>query len=501
MVLLASAVCTKTGKTIVSRQFVEMTKARIEGLLAAFPKLMSTEKRHIQHTFVETDSVRYVYQPLDKLYMLLITTKTSNILEDLETLRLFSKVVLDCCKMVDESEVSKKSFDLIFAFDEIVALGYRESVNLAQVRTFVEMDSHEEKMYQAVRQSQERDAKVKMREKAKELQRQRIDAVKKGVRLPTSSSSPYMSMAPVAESIYDIKVSKPEPLKYSSSNKALKLGAKSKDVDLFVDQLKSEGEKVVPLNKKPTIVTSPASIQNDVHIKKEERLIAVIGRDGGVRNFELHGLISLKIANEKYQKIVLQFNDESGNIPLQTHPNVDKELFKNNRLIGLKNPSKPFPLESEVGLLKWTLQSQEESAIPLSINCWPSENGYGGCDVNIEYNLEHVDLELNNVTVTIPLPFGNAPVIQECNGVYSYEPKKNILIWSIAVVDSSNSTGSIEFESPKSTASDFFPIKVDFISKSAYNKIKPVEIKMVDDNTPIKFSSETSLFTGNYEII
>jgi hypothetical protein len=57
MVVLASAITTKTGKCLLSRQFVEMSKVRIEGLLAAFPKLMGSEK---QHTFIETDAVSFV---------------------------------------------------------------------------------------------------------------------------------------------------------------------------------------------------------------------------------------------------------------------------------------------------------------------------------------------------------------------------------------------------------------------------------------------------------
>ena len=47
--------------------------------------------------------------------------------------------------------MSENAFELIFAFDEIVALGYRENVNMAQVRTFTEMDSHEERIFEAMR--------------------------------------------------------------------------------------------------------------------------------------------------------------------------------------------------------------------------------------------------------------------------------------------------------------------------------------------------------------
>jgi coatomer subunit delta len=51
---------------------------------------------------------------------------------------------------------------------------------------------------------------------------------------------------------------------------------------------------------------------------------------------------------------------------LQTHPNVDKELFKTKAQIGLKNSTKPFPINTDVGVLKWRYQTQDESAIPLT---------------------------------------------------------------------------------------------------------------------------------------
>ena len=73
---------------------MDMSRIRIEGLLAAFPKLVGTGK---QHTYVETENVRYVYQPIEALYLLVVTNKQSNILEDLETLRMLSKLVSFIC--------------------------------------------------------------------------------------------------------------------------------------------------------------------------------------------------------------------------------------------------------------------------------------------------------------------------------------------------------------------------------------------------------------------
>ena len=125
-----------------------MPKAKIEALLASFPKLTS---EGTQHTTVETDNLRYVYQPLEELYMVLITSKRSNILQDIDTLHLFAQLVTSVCRnRLDEREILRNAFELLSAFDEIVGLGFRENLTLPQVQNILEMESQEEKIQEII---------------------------------------------------------------------------------------------------------------------------------------------------------------------------------------------------------------------------------------------------------------------------------------------------------------------------------------------------------------
>lgn len=515
MVLIAAAVCSKAGKPLISRQFVEMTKSRIEGLLAAFSKLMTTGK---QHTFVETDSVRYVYQPLDSLFMLLITTKASNILEDLETLRLFSRVIPEYCRNLDEADILDNSLNLIFAFDEIVALGYRESVNLAQIRSFVEMDSHEEKVFNAVRETQMREAKNKMREKAKELQRAKLESSKRGGKPMTSmgslgsmgGSGGFGGQGGYNPSPMESTPAEPPKPAYTApmrkENKAMKLGGKSKDVDSFLDNLVNEGERVAPASaavnggvskaRAPQISTEPVSVSI------EEKLSLSAGRDGGLQNMEIHGLMTLRVSDENCGRIKLKLqNTANKSIQTQTHPNIDKDLFRTKNIIGLKNPAKPFPMNTGVGVLKWRFQTTDEMEVPLSINCWPSDNGAGGCDVNIEFELENLDLELNDVVISIPIPHGvGAPNVSECDGEYTHDTRRGALIWQHPLIDRDNKSGSMEF-SVGGSPDDFFPVKMSFESSKSYSGINVLECVEYDSEAPVKYGSDTSFIAEKYEIV
>ena len=82
--------------------------------------------------------------------MVLITNRQSNILQDIDSLHLFAQVVTSICKSLDEIEILRNAYELLSAFDEVVTLGYRENLSLSQIKTFLEMESHEERIQEII---------------------------------------------------------------------------------------------------------------------------------------------------------------------------------------------------------------------------------------------------------------------------------------------------------------------------------------------------------------
>eukprot|EP00800_Vazella_pourtalesii_P021293 TRINITY_DN7853_c0_g2_i2.p1 TRINITY_DN7853_c0_g2~~TRINITY_DN7853_c0_g2_i2.p1 ORF type:complete len:453 (-),score=114.69 TRINITY_DN7853_c0_g2_i2:58-1416(-) len=447
------------------------------------------------------------------LYTVLLTTTASNILEDLESLRLFSRVVTEYCSTVSEAEVKDQAFQLIFAFDEIVALGYRENVNMTQIRTYIDMDSYDEKVFIANRKAQEREAADIMKRKAKELEIARKEQAKKGgigrgdrVSFPGGISGSGV----VTSDIQNSAVSDSKPSAYSSQGKTgsrgMKLTPKARNVETFVDSIRKEGGDVSTLSAKSTrTATSQPSVavkySAPVHILVQEKINLLADRNGGLEQFEINGVLYL-IVNETdgLENTQMQIESkEKRNFQMQVHPNIDKKLFSQNSIIAIKPEGKPYLLGEKTGVLKWRFASTDESNIPLTINCWPSDGG-DRCDVNIEYELTQPTLSLSDVTISIPLPTGSGnPVVTESDGDYAVDSKKRVLDWHLAVIDSSNRTGSMEFSIP-GLQDDFFPISIQFHSDRPLMQFSIHDVIARNTGEKVKFSSEAELTVERYVI-
>uniref|UniRef100_A0AC34Q5T1 Coatomer subunit delta n=1 Tax=Panagrolaimus sp. JU765 TaxID=591449 RepID=A0AC34Q5T1_9BILA len=382
MVLIAIALITKNGKNLLTRQFVtKMTKLRLEGLIEVFPKLVAGNSSQRQHTFIETESVRYVYQPLDDIYVVLITTKQSNILEDLEALRLFARVVTEYCSSVNESGILNNAFELIFAFDEIVALGYRENVNLAMIRTYTEMDSHEERIHKQILNAQMREAISRGQQRAKELKNKKYDHDKRsGMSSGTAISSSNAAFVSASTIDRQIPATKFESSKLStnSSSKALKLGSKGVSDEAFLEKLRDEGQIIADVKKVQLSAGRKTSEENlnreAVLVKLTEKLSATVSRNGGVESADVTGSLTINVNDSAFVTTALKIGTNSDKqCQMQVHPNMDKNSWQTDNVLKLKNVDKTYPLKNDVGLLKWRLPIEDEEDLPLVLNVFPNE--------------------------------------------------------------------------------------------------------------------------------
>jgi len=473
---------------------------------------------------VEQDNVRYVYQPLDELYMVLITNRQSNILQDIDSLHLFAQVVTSICKSLDEREILRNAFELLSAFDELVTLGYRENLSLSQIKTFLEMESHEERIQEIISrvrkslliplgaqwlliyialQNKELEATEERKRKAKQLELQRKEMARSGrSAVPRTPSYPTYTppSRPTVPDTYDsYEAAKNKSFKYvilsrrcvildtnergrpkSTKGKGMQLGKKSKTTDMFErvrGDLGPEAEEAAPLvpisqpsttaDRAPSARVSSSLDRDAVHVTVAETIAAKLSREGSLKFFEVKGDLQLRISDPSLTRVKLDVvANATSDAQFRTHPNVDKGLFSNSKTIQLKDPSKGFPANVSVGVLRWKANAKADmnDVLPITFTVWVNKSSDDSYTVTIEYELTGGDT-LKDVIVTIPYATSE-PAVSSFDAVY--EVSGDSLDWTIGTVDEENQTGAFEFEAQAEDDSEFFPMSVRFSKSKPY---------------------------------
>uniref|UniRef100_A0A2P2KJN0 Coatomer subunit delta n=1 Tax=Rhizophora mucronata TaxID=61149 RepID=A0A2P2KJN0_RHIMU len=336
----------------------------------------------------------------------------------------------------------------------------------------------------------------------------RIDSSFSDLSISSSGSGSGMGLA-IDIDVYSSKSKGRQPSAATAPPKGLgmQLG-KSQKTNQFLESLKAEGE-VIYEDVQPKVgqtKSSPPVPSDPITLTVEEKINVTLKRDGGVSNFDVQGQLSLQILNQEDGHIQVQI--ETGDEPsvlFKTHPNMNKELFAHDNILGLKDPNRPFPTgqvgdAAGVGLLKWRMQSADESKVPLTINCWPSVSG-NATYVNIEYEASNM-FDLQNVVISMPLPaLSQPPSVSDVDGEWRYDSRNSILQWSIILIDDSNRSGTMEFVVPPADPSAFFPIAVQFSATNTYSGVKVVSVIPLKGGPSPKFSQRTQLITDNYQVV
>ena len=83
---------------------------------------------------------------------------------------------------------------------------------------------------------------------------------------------------------------------------------------------------------------------------------------------DVQGQLNLHISDSSLSRIQLGLHSsDADGTQFKTHPNVDRNLFKDHHRIGLRDASRPFPLNQQMCVLRWRLQAKP-GAITLPIS-------------------------------------------------------------------------------------------------------------------------------------
>jgi hypothetical protein len=135
-----------------------------------------------------------------------------------------------------------------------------------------------------------------------------------------------------------------------------------------------------------------------------------------------------------------------------------------------------------VGVLKWRAQTNDETLVPIIINCWPTQ--------------------VRNLCVVIPAPVDSVPSIVPSIGQANFSKREGTVTWEVPIVDGSAASGTVEFTLSGMSSSDaLFPTNVSFTAPTTLCELSIPEVRSADEGGgTLPFSTSSSLAVETYQI-
>lgn len=488
--ILSIAIVTKDGTPLIARQFTRLTRTQIEGHLGAFPKLLSKSNQ----SYIETENIRYVYQELAEVYFILITTKDSNILEDLDLLALLVDLTRQCIESdaeITPGAVLHNSFELICAYDECIFDGYRQNVTCGDVETFLRMESKDELEFLRTKKEKEEKAKQEMNEKLSEIAKMK-KANKQNMSAVSGGSGSIPSTVTVVSESTDLGMEERKPKQTrrpAAAGKGMTLGKKVSARDRAQQMILEEGlSPTAERERKPVEAARPTFSGVDVHLTEE--CTATISKVGVVKELSVQGKLTVSSGTKQTYFLQVKLGADAGKFKMMPVKQPQRRLFQQAKQLQFDNTTPGNPMT----ILGWRMTSTEASDLPLSITCWvPDPNAQ---PITFSCEIEKTgDMDLEGIEISIPVYRPRNASVSQCDGEHEILERDNIIKWTVAELNDSNSTAAIEFSVPNGDPDSFYPITVGFQSNSLYCDI---DVESVADSVesfdnPSKYEVSKSL--------
>lgn len=493
-------ICTKEGRLVFYRDYGAVPHSLFEDLAFALPASLAKDS---QCCFFAHGAHRLVFLPLEALFVVMVTPRHSNIIEDVETIGNVKDVIHHIlAPKLNEEAVTENYANLTFAFDDMISLGTRNAFSRTQVQALLEMESSNEKLQQAILLGKEKEAKKRTEEEARKIERsmrakeiiakefKEIDeSIKKfadtdpGIAAKRATTPPKIEPTAAAEKLSTKGV------------RGLQLKAPKKETTRTTTQ----APKKVEEKPEPAEEMSFNPLSEEVELSLEEKVSGSLGVSGTWNAFELKGVLRATQMNPKLDR----FSVELGNPKLDPRLNIRlPPMFDKKRwgegVLAFKEGSAGLTPNTPTETLKYGIALGAAGfAPPFKLTTWPGANDFSA---ELEFDSSQtVFKRIEKLSLEFKISDRLGATIRDYSGSDAFNVKSGFR-WVVANFGPDNPSATFEIECKKGLrVEDLFPVEVTIESKDTCLDLGELAVR-AGDGRLVKFKFTKTLEAKDLKI-